>query len=155
MPMSREQLLQVQASARIFQARADDAFAPWGMRAPAPVVGEPVNDYRRKLMILAKNQLPEGHQLRGVTVKRIPNDALDNFEMMYYDACRDAGSRNDSVPEGEMRRVERVDPQNGQKFIEFFGRSFIHDFKAPVRRVRGFLTNHGYWNTAGRYLHEK
>jgi len=83
MPMSREQLLQVQASARIFQARADDAFAPWGMRAPAPVVGEPVNDYRRKLMILAKNQLPEGHQLRGVTVKRIPNDALDNFEKMY------------------------------------------------------------------------
>src|SRR6516225_6245889 len=110
MPMTREQLLQVQSSARVYQARADNAFEPWGMRAPAPVLGEDPDDYRRKLMILAKNQLPEGHQLRRITVKRIPDDALDNFEKMYYDACRDAGSRNDSVPEGEMRRVERVDP---------------------------------------------
>jgi hypothetical protein len=117
--MSREQLLQVQASARVFQARADDAFAPWGMRAPAPVVGEPIDDYRRKLMILAKKQLPEGHELRGVTVKRIPADALDGFEKMYYDACREAGTRPDSAAPDEMRMVEKIDPANGQKIIEF------------------------------------
>src|SRR6516162_8821277 len=105
MPMTREQLLQVQASARVYQTRADEAFEPWGMRAPAPVLGEDPDDYRRKLMILAKNQLPESHELRKITVKRIPNDALDNFEKMYYDACRDAGTRNDSVPPGEMRMV--------------------------------------------------
>jgi hypothetical protein len=86
MPMIRDQLLQVQASARVYQARADAAFESWGMRAPAPVLGEDPDDYRRKLMILAKNQLPESHELRKITVKRIPNDALDNFEKMYYDA---------------------------------------------------------------------
>lgn len=64
MPMTREQLLQVQASARVYQTRADEAFEPWGMRAPAPVLGEDPDDYRRKLMILAKNQLPESHELR-------------------------------------------------------------------------------------------
>jgi hypothetical protein len=153
MPMTREQLLQVQASARVYQSRADEALEPWGMRAPAPIVGEDADDYRRRLMIQAKNQLPEGHKLREITVKRIPGDALDNFEKMYYDACREAGSRNDSAAPGEMRRVERVDPQNGRKFIEFYGRSFIHDFKAPVRRVLGFLQSNGrYWNTGGRYL---
>ena len=98
MPMTREQLLQVQASARVFQARADQAFEPWGMRAPEPIIGEDPDDYRRRLMIRAKNQLPENHELRKITVKRIPGDALDNFEKMYYDACRDAGTRNDSVP---------------------------------------------------------
>jgi hypothetical protein len=82
MPMTREQLLQVQASARVFQGRADQAFEPWGMRAPAPVLGEDPDDYRRKLMILAKNQLPESLELRKITVKRIPNDALDKFEKM-------------------------------------------------------------------------
>ena len=139
MPMTREQLLQVQASARVFQARADQAFEPWGMRAPEPIIGEDPDDYRRRLMIRAKNQLPENHELRKITVKRIPGDALDNFEKMYYDACRDAGTRNDSVPPGEMRMVEKVNPHNGRKFIEFYGtRSFIHDMKPFVRRVLGF-----------------
>src|SRR5215831_13324080 len=105
MPMTREQLLQVQASARVFQVRADQAFEPWGMRAPAPVLGEDPDDYRRKLMILAKNQLPEGHELRGVTLKRIPADALDGFEKMYYDACKEAGTRPDSAAPNELRMV--------------------------------------------------
>jgi hypothetical protein len=153
MSMTREQLLRVQSSARVFQQRADDAFASWNMRAPAPVLGEDPDDYRRKLMILAKNQLPENHELRKVTVKRIPGDALDNFEKMYYDACRDAGSRNDSAPPGQMRMVEKVNPQNGQKFIEFLGtRSFIHDFPSYARRVVGFRTPEGLWNTGGRYV---
>ena len=153
MPMTREQLLQVQASARVFQARADQAFEPWGMRAPEPIIGEDPDDYRRRLMIRAKNQLPENHELRKITVKRIPGDALDNFEKMYYDACRDAGTRNDSIPPGEMRMVEKVNPHNGRKFIEFYGtRSFIRDMKPFVRRVLGFRTPEGLWKTGGRYV---
>ena len=49
MSYTREQLLQIQASARVYQARADDAFAPWGMRAPEPVIGVSADHYRRKL----------------------------------------------------------------------------------------------------------
>ena len=37
--MSREELMQVQASARVYQERADNALQPWDIRAPAPVLG--------------------------------------------------------------------------------------------------------------------
>ena len=47
MSYTREQLLQAHASARVYQERYDHSFQPWGMRAPEPVVGEPVDDYRR------------------------------------------------------------------------------------------------------------
>jgi hypothetical protein len=43
MSMTREQILQSHASARVYQARFDSAFEPWGMRAKAPVIGEDVN----------------------------------------------------------------------------------------------------------------
>ena len=70
MSYTREQLLQIQSSARVFQARADDALAPWGMRAPELVCGEDPDHYRRQTMIMAKDQLPEDHEYRGVTIKR-------------------------------------------------------------------------------------
>ena len=67
-----------------------------------------------------------------------------------------AAVRNDSVPPGELRMIKTKDPQNGLEMISFYGQeSFVTDFKAPIRCVRGFRTDHGYWNTAGRYLHEK
>jgi hypothetical protein len=151
--MTREQLLQVQASARVFQARADDAFSTWGQRAPAPVVGQDPDEYRRRLMIKAKNLLPEGHELRKVTVNRLPTSAVDIFEPQFYAACKEAGTRNDSVPEGQMRMVERINPDNGHKMNVFYGtRSFIEDFKLPVRRVVSFWTPQGPMSASGRYL---
>src|SRR5258708_1309333 len=49
--MTREQLLQMQASGRVFQERADNALQPWDIRAPAPVLGEDVGKYRRDLAV--------------------------------------------------------------------------------------------------------
>jgi hypothetical protein len=153
MPMNREQLLQVQSAARVFQSRADDAFSTWGQRAPAPVMGQDPDEYRRKLMIKAKNLLPEGHELRNITVNRLPASTLDIFEPQLFAACKDAGQRNDSVPPGEMRMVERINPDNGHKMNVFYGtRSFIEDFKLPVRRVVSFWTPQGPMSASGRYL---
>jgi hypothetical protein len=153
MPMSREQLLQVQASARIYQARADDAFQSWGMRAPAPVIGEDPEDYRRRLMIRAKKQLPEGHELRQVTVNQLPAETLNIYEPMFYDACKKAGNTADSAAPNGLRMVERINPANGQRMIEFLGtRSFVHDFKSPVRRVVSFRTHQGAVDASGRFL---
>jgi hypothetical protein len=106
------------------------------------------------MMIKAKNQLPEDHELRKITVRQIPGGAaLDNFEKMVYDACHKAGTSNDSAAPGELRMVEKVDPQNGRKFTEFLGtRSFIHGMKPFVRRVVGFKTPDGIWNTGGRFI---
>jgi hypothetical protein len=175
MPMTREQILQREAACRVFQERADDVLSTWGVRAPAPVVSTDPDypeRYRRELAYMIKKRLPENVELFGVLpdpkqkvnttdflnmqVKSIPFSVFEVIEPQLYRAGKIAGTRNDSVPKGEMRMVEKVNPQNGQKFIEFYGtRSFVHDFKAPFRYVRGFLTNHGYWNTAGRYVHEK
>ena len=53
-----DQTMRLQASARVYQQRYDDALQPWDLRAPAPVLGEDINEYRAKLAILAKHQLP-------------------------------------------------------------------------------------------------
>jgi hypothetical protein len=74
MGMSREQLLHAHASARVFQARFDSAFEPWGMRAKAPVIGEDVNDYRRDLAVQGKRLLPENHKLRAVQYRALKAD---------------------------------------------------------------------------------
>ena len=44
-PQAHDQLhhavvMQMQASGRIFQERADNSLQPWGLRAPHPVIGE-------------------------------------------------------------------------------------------------------------------
>jgi hypothetical protein len=142
---SREHLMQVQATARAYQARADTALDPWGIRAPSPVAGEPLDAYRRNLLILAKKQLPEDHELRRVTVRQLPSSALSPFEDQIYAACKDAAYRPDSVPPGNLRRVEEVDA-NGLKIVKFVGQEcFVKEFTRPVarfvfaarRRIRG------------------
>jgi hypothetical protein len=143
----------VQAAARQYQARADDAFAPWNMRAPAFVAGESLSDYRRRLARLAQRQLPDDHKLRSIRLKALDDDVFTPFEPQIYAACKEAGNRPDSAAPDELRMVERIDPGNGQKTIEFLGtRSFVHDFKAPIRYVRGFRTDQGFVNTTGRFL---
>ena len=153
MPMSREQYLQQQASARIYQERADSAFGPWGVRAAAPTLGEDVGAYRRKLAIQAKRLLPDGHQLRQVQVKRMPNDAFEVFEPQILRACRDSASRDDTVPfDAPLRRVP-VRDANGHLEYRYYGqRSFVHDFTRAGRRVTGFRTDQGYVDGSGRPL---
>jgi hypothetical protein len=130
---SREHLLDVQATARTYQARADDALSTWGMRAPQYVAGESLMDYRRRLLRLAQRQLPDDHQLRHLKIKNMDDDVFTPFEPQIYAASKEAGTKPDSAAPGELRMVEKIDPQNGQKTIEFYGqRSFVHDFKAPV-----------------------
>jgi hypothetical protein len=145
--MSREQLLQVQASARVYQARADSVFEEWGFRAPAPALGQDPQDYRRDLCVMAKKQLPYDHQFRKMKVWKMPKDVFEVFEPQIYDACREAASRPDSVAPGEIREVTRINPQNGHKEIHFLGTtSFVRDMGRPGRKVVSFM--HRY-NTSG------
>jgi hypothetical protein len=152
MPMNREQLLQAHASARVYQARYDEAFAPWGMRAPEPVVGEPVDDYRRKLAVKAKKLLPDGNELRPVQFRSLENDVLEVFEPRLIKECKESAYRADSVPLGTMRRVEEID-SNGHKMVKWIGQQcFVRDMMIPGRRVLGFRTDQGFMNTSGRFL---
>jgi hypothetical protein len=133
---SREHLMTVQATARAYQARCDEAVASWGLRAPAPVAGAPLDAYRRDLLILAKKQLPESDELRSVQVRQLAADALPVFEDRIYDACKSAAYRGDTVPEGQLRKIVERDA-NGLQVTKFVGQhSFVRDFTIPGRRVR-------------------
>ena len=41
------------------------------------------------------------------------------FEPQFYAACKEAGTRADAAAPNELRMVERVNPANGHKTIEF------------------------------------
>jgi hypothetical protein len=122
-------------------------FQEWGFRAPAPVIGQDPQDYRRDLAVLAKRQLPHGHELRKVKLWKLPKDTFEVFEPQVYAACREAASRPDSVAPGEIREVVKINPQNGHKEIHFLGTtSFVRDMGRPGRKVVSFM--HRY-NTSG------
>ncbi|SEE38357.1 hypothetical protein SAMN05444161_5600 [Rhizobiales bacterium GAS191] len=133
---SREHLMQVQTAARNYQARADDALQPWGLRARAPVLGEPLGDYRREILDQVRRQLPDSHQLRAVRPRRLDADALDAIEPQLLNAVRVAATQPDTVPQGQLRAVHDID-QNGLKITKWIGQdSFIHEFTRPGRHAR-------------------
>jgi hypothetical protein len=104
---------------------------------------------------MAKKLLPEDHQLRRVQYRRQQDDALDVFEPQLLSAVRQHAHQNDTVPEtAPLREVVEHNPSNGQKIVKFIGlRSFIHDLKAPVRRVLSFTTDKGRFDAAkGRWF---
>jgi hypothetical protein len=110
-------------------------------------LGQDPEDYRRDLAVKAKRQLPYGHELRKIKLWDLSRAAFEALEPQVYDACREAATRPDSVPPGEMRRIEVTNPQNGHKEVHFIGNeSFVKDFTRPGRRVVSFL--HRY-NTSG------
>jgi hypothetical protein len=80
MAYTRDQLLQMQAAGRVYQERYDRAFSPWGVKAQAPVLGESIDDYRRKLAVQAKRLLPDGHELKPVQFRALNDDVFNNFE---------------------------------------------------------------------------
>jgi hypothetical protein len=115
--LNREQLLQQQASARVYQARYDEAFSVWGARAKAPVLGENIDSYRRDLAIQGKRLLPDNHELRAVQYRALDDNALAALVPQLLRAVAAAGHRNDSVPDGTLREiVEQTPHRQGHSF---------------------------------------
>jgi hypothetical protein len=134
---SRDNLIEFQQHARTLQSRCDDSLEPWSIRAPSLVAGESLDDYRRRLLILAKRQLPADHQLRKVQIKALPAEAVPIFERQIYPACRDAAYLPDSVPEGTLRLVPEKDA-NGLTINRFVGKRWfgaVNNFVRPGRRA--------------------
>jgi hypothetical protein len=136
---SREHLMEVDARGREYQARADDALAPWGLRAPARQAGEPLIDYRRRLVRPVQKRLPTDDQWCGKSLDCVDDATFASIEEQIYATGKQAAYRPDSVPAGEMQSRERID-SNGQKIIEWIGReSFVKEMGRPGRRVTSFL----------------
>jgi hypothetical protein len=148
----RQHALRVHSSLRAVQERADSCYEPWGFRAPPPALGCDPDEYRRDLLIKAKKLLPGDNRLRHVQIRALPREALSRFEDMIYPAARAEAWRPDSVPNGEMRRVEEVD-SNGMKMIRWVGKeSFVKAMGRPGRRVAAFNTPNGPVAASGLYL---
>ena len=153
MGMSYDQLMRQQNSARVVQERYDNAFKSWGMSAPAPVVGESVDDYSRRLAVLAKKQLPADHDLKKVQFRALADDAFPVMEAQLLAAVNQSAYRPETVPvDAPLRRVEEKDA-NGLTSYRYVGqRSFIHDLTRAGRRVVSFLTSAGFVDASGRGL---
>jgi hypothetical protein len=95
--------------------------------------------------------LPGDNELRQVQIRRLPRDALRQFEDMIYPAAKATAYSADSVPDGEMRAIEEKD-SNGLKMTRWIGQEcFVKVMGRPSRRVLGSLHNDGhFYNTSGR-----
>jgi len=76
-------------AARKFQAYYDEGFRQVGIRAPQPVLGQSVNNYRRETLRMAKRKfLPQNHDLYKVNYRGLRADALNVFEPQLLKAIR-------------------------------------------------------------------
>jgi hypothetical protein len=153
--LTREQQLRLLGAARHHQAKFNDAYQSWGVNARVPILSdsvEAVDDYVRNECVRAKKLLPMSDvrsapgeptfaELRRVQYRQLADDALGVLMPQLLRAVSAAGKRNDSVgPDDPLREVHERGP-DGSHVVRFLGqRSFIHDMKAPMRRVVLFNT---------------
>src|SRR5262249_43831355 len=75
-------------AARKFQEFYDNTLRKIGMRAPQPVLGDTVNNYRREtLRTLKRTFLPQNHELYQIQFRGLPADVLNPFEAQLLQAC--------------------------------------------------------------------
>jgi hypothetical protein len=124
-----------------FQEYYDNALRKVGMRAPQPVLGTTVNDYRREtLRNLKRTFLPQTHPLYEVQFRQLKADALGVLEPQLLQACVVEANNPVHVPAGELRKVEELDEYGKLKTIRWVGQeSFVKAMGRPGRRVTSFL----------------
>jgi hypothetical protein len=159
MSLPHEEQMRLHSINRHIQARADSALEVWGTRAPAPVEGTDPRKYERDLAYMLKGKFPQSDDTIGpdsrfsfndllrTDVYALPDDAFSILEPQYRRAASVAAARNDTVPLGEMRKIEVTNPANGHKEIRFYGQtSFVKEMNRPCRRVVSFrrlVDDHG------------
>ena len=128
-------------AARRFQEYYDETLRKIGARAPQPVLGTTVNDYRREtLRNLKRTFLPQNHDLYQVQFRQLPADVLQVFEPQLLQACVVEANNPAHVPPGELRKIEEFDQYGQVKTIRFVGpESFVRQMMRPGRRVKSFL----------------
>jgi hypothetical protein len=142
-------------AARRFQAYYDDALSKVGMRAPSPVLGQSVNDYRREtLRTIKRTFLPQNHQFYKMQMRRLPDDVLPGLEPQILQAACDEAVNPAHLEPGELKMIQVYDPQTGRvKWNDWIGQeSFVKQMMRPGRRVVSFKTDQGYVDATGRGL---
>jgi hypothetical protein len=120
------------------QARADAVFNGFGQRAPRPLEGEALIDYRKRLATKLKSH---SAIWKGVKFSQLPDEAFAVAENQVYADATAAASNPVDLGAGELRQVTKTDPTTGVRTIVFYGKeSFVKSMGRPGRRVSSFRT---------------
>lgn len=120
------------------QAKADAVFSGFGLRAPRPLDGEALADYRRRLATKLK---PHSAMWKNVKFSQLNDDAFAIAETQVYTDAASAAANPVDLDAGELREVTKIDPSTGVRSIVFYGKeSFVKGMGRPGRRVASFRT---------------
>jgi hypothetical protein len=120
------------------QARADAVFNGFGQRAPRPLEGETIIDYRKRLATKLKGYSPAW---KAVKFSQLPEEAFSIAETQVYADAISAATNPTDLEAGELRQVTKTDPTTGVRTIVFYGKeSFVKQMGRPGRRVKSFRT---------------
>ena len=131
-------------SARSYQEYYDSALREVGIRIPAPVLGQTVNEYRRKtLHAMQQALLPRQHELSKVDFHELKGDALKVMEPQALDACKAERVNPNNVPLGQLKPIKVFDSYSGHlRETCFIGQeSFVKHLTRPGRRVLSFAAD--------------
>jgi hypothetical protein len=120
------------------QARADAVFAGFGERAPRPLEGEILMDYRKRLATRLKKHSPTWGKVK---FSELPESAFKIAEDTVYNDAIAAAANPIDLEAGELRMVTKIDPTTGVRSNVFYGKeSFVKQMGRPGRRVQSFRT---------------
>jgi hypothetical protein len=120
------------------QARADAVFSGFGERAPRPLEGEQLFDYRKRLATRLKKY---SKTWGGVKLSELPESAFKIAEDTVYNDAISAAANPVDLKAGELRMVTKIDPTTGVRSNVFYGNeSFVKSMGRPGRRVQSFRT---------------
>jgi hypothetical protein len=120
------------------QARADAVFNGFGQRAPRPLEGEAIIDYRKRLATKLKGY---STAWKSVKFSQLPEEAFNIAETQVYADAVSAATNPTDLEAGELRQVTKTDPSTGVRTIVFYGKeSFVKQMGRPGRRVKSFRT---------------
>ena len=94
MSFTRQQIQQIEAANRIFQARADDALASYDVRAPLPLSNEAPGHYRRRVLNEVIQRLSENNKYSKIDAFNLADDALPPYENLIYPESKIDAFRN-------------------------------------------------------------
>jgi hypothetical protein len=120
------------------QSRADMVFSGFGQRAPRPLEGESLIDYRKRLASKLKGH---SNTWKKAKFSRMDDDTFEIAEAAVYADATAAAANPIDLKAGELRMVTKVDPTTGLRTNVFYGKeSFVKGMGRPGRRVASFRT---------------
>lgn len=112
------------------QARADDVFNGFGLKAPRPLDGETVTGYNRRATAALKTHSP---RWKDIDLATIADDKAFGIiqDQVYADAV-EASNHPVDLEAGELRAIPTIDRMTGQRVISFKGKNtFIKELSHP------------------------